>query len=128
MASKKCKLLWIGIILLTTIHAGWMFSTGPPDDVHWLVVDKNKPEKNTCSRMDPSIAGTHEGGKQYTSIPYKLTVDKESVNSGEVVNIDIVKVSGSSSNESLHYENVMKGKCFFALLLFCEISAMSSTM
>ena len=54
---------------------GWAFPDGAPGDAHSLV--QTKPQKNTCSSMDPSLAGTHNGGKQDGGVPFKLTVDRE---------------------------------------------------
>ena len=98
-----------------------MFSTGPPDDVHWLVVGKEpnktataKPYKNTCTddnlikaRMSPALAGTHKcrAGTNCTlapyfgeesTIPYKMTVDKETVKAGEVITLKIIKRENSA--------------------------------
>ena len=51
---------------------------GAPGDAHWIVA--NKPEKNTCSSMDPSLSGTHNGGKQDGGVPFQLTTNKRNGN------------------------------------------------
>ena len=74
------------VIILTISQEGWMYPTGPPDTV--------------CEGMDPTIAtGVHEGGKQNSEIPYKLTIDRLIMKPGDSLTLNIMKKSAVTDND-----------------------------
>ena len=65
----------ISFIVLSIISPSWMFSKGPPDEI-WAK-ENNKPTKNTCILMDPSVSNTHKGGMQETEVPFEIKSNKK---------------------------------------------------
>ena len=80
-------------IVLSIISPSWMFSAGPPDEI-WAK-EKNKPTKNTCLLMNPSVSDTHKGGEQQTEVPFEITSNKKKARAGEIISIDIKPKKGS---------------------------------
>ena len=83
----------ISFIVLSIISPSWMFSKGPPDEI-WAK-ENNKPTKNTCILMDPSVSNTHKGGMQETEVPFEITSSKKKARAGEIISIDIKPKKGS---------------------------------
>ena len=83
----------ISFIVLSIISPSWMFSSGPPDEI-WAK-EKNKPTKNTCLLMNPSVSDTHKGGEQQTEVPFEIKSNKKKARAGEIISINIKPKKGS---------------------------------
>ena len=89
--NMKFKIYRAIAMVLAISRTGCAFPSGAPDELHELVTVKNLTIKNTCIKMNPSVSGTHKGGEQNTTVPFKLTVDKSVVSGNEIVTIMIVQ-------------------------------------
>ena len=80
-------LTWATLVILTISQEGWMYPTGPPDTV--------------CEGMDPTISGpyAHEGGKQNSEIPYKLTMNRQIMKPGDSLTLNIMKKSAVTADD-----------------------------
>ena len=89
------------LILLVQSTTVLTYPDGPPDELHYLVTQKNLTIKNTCIHMDPSVSNTHgKDGKQEGISPFYLAVDKKLVNHTETVTLTIRKRPNTPNSPS----------------------------